>query len=56
MFVCHSLTLYNCRSVQEFTDLMYVFGIQINELFKIADIINHNKRIVAILDGIKSKL
>lgn len=53
MFVLHALTLVHCASLTEFTDLMYVFGIQINELFKMYDIISHDTRIRRLLDGLR---
>lgn len=55
MLILHTMTLINCRNVQEFTDLMYVFGIQINEIVKISDIISHDERIRILLDKLSGK-
>lgn len=52
MFVLHSLTLVYCGSLSEFTDLMYVFGIQINELFKMYDLVSNSDRIGGLLAGL----
>lgn len=50
MFILHALTLIHCSDLVEFTDVMYVFGIQINELVKMHDIITHSLRIRRLLD------
>lgn len=56
MFVMHILTLVYCSNVQEFTDLMYVFGIQVNQIVKIYDIYSHDERIRVLLDNLSGNI
>lgn len=56
MVAMHLLTLVFCRNIQEFTDLMYVFGLQINQIVKIYDMLSHDTRIRDLLDNLSGKL